>query len=163
MKGGGVVGESQIGKGLQGDFALHQHGQRAHGGGEWGAHKQQRHADGGGIGAACPAVVAGEVVDDAHGGKHDAVAPVDGEGVVGIGADVGVAALRGGGQHFLVVEAFGAIAVEGQLFVSVQAGFVLALDFVVDAAHLAEAVVVALHHDVRAHYHRKHHQQGDKE
>ena len=76
VEGGGVVGKTQIGKGLQGDFALHQHGIGTDGGVDGGAHKQQGHADNGGIGGARPAVVVGKVVDDADGGEHDAVAPV---------------------------------------------------------------------------------------
>ncbi|EEP68270.1 hypothetical protein GCWU000324_00161 [Kingella oralis ATCC 51147] len=81
--------------------------------------------------------------------------------MVGIGADVGVAAVGGGGQKFLLVEAFGAVAVEGEFFVSVEAGFVVALDFVFAAAHLAEAGEVALYDKMGARYHQQHHQQGN--
>ena len=83
--------------------------------------------------------------------------------MVGIGADVGIAAVGGSGQHFLLIETLGAIAVKREFFVSAQAGFVVALDFVFAFAHLAKAGEMALHHKMRARYHDEHHHQNNHE
>ena len=48
-------------------------------------------------------------------------------------------------------------AVEREFFVAVQAGFVVALDFVFAVAHLAEAGVLPLYHKMRARHHQQHH------
>ena len=63
--------------------------------------------------------------------------------MVGIGADVGVAARFCLGDELLLIKTFGTGAVECEFFVSVQRGFVVPLDFVFGTAHIAEAVEMA--------------------
>ena len=156
-----VIGQAQIIQGIERDLAVHQHGKGTDGLRERRAHKQYGHGNGGGIGKACPMMVNREVENDADSGQHQRVAPVDGEGVVAVGADGVMAVLCGGGGEIFVVEAFGAVAVEFQLFVAVKAGFVVGVELVFKAAHGFEAGVDAFDHIMAAQNHNGKNQGGD--
>lgn len=69
-----------------------------------------------------PAAIGSQIENDADSGQHHAVAPVDGEHMVNIGADMVIAFERGFAAELFMEETLGAVAVETEFFMAVQAG-----------------------------------------
>ena len=129
-KVGPVRGEGELTQLVKRHLGAEQRGQRADGGEQRRAQKQQRQGIGrrhGGIG---PAEAVGHPEHQPDGAKHHNIRPVDRAEVEGIGANDMVPVLPGVREVELVKHILRALAVEGQLFTPLQHRLIVVIQFI---------------------------------